>query len=659
MKQICYITLLLSLCFVGYSQTNGGGYWQEMKQIKQAKQPDTAQVNLWLAVARKVSSNKPDSALYFANQALLVSDKLAWDKGIADAYYESGTAHRIVGNYPRALADQLKALRIYETQKDSLGLSKATMAIATIYWFEDNYDKALQYNRKALEIAEAQRNLDGISKTLNNIGILLHDKKSYKEALTNYFKSLKISEQLNNKRSMASALHNIGEVYADVGDMSRGFEYLNQSLKIGEEINDKNFVANTLIVMSQLYQKQGNIEESVRYAEKGFLIAETIGSKEYMKDASNVLYADYKLRHNMTRALEYYELYVNYRDSLFNESNHKQIAHLQASYELEKKQNQIETLAKETKLQQEANKEHIFVRQVLIAFVIAILIILGLFIKSNLDRKRTNQLLLQQKREIEEKREELAKQQQQIIQQNKTLSSQNNKLVALNAEKDGLVGIVAHDLRAPLNRIKGFAQILSFEENLNEDQQMMLKRIDKTCNAGIALIKDLLLINNIEYESAKLKPTDIDLLVFLKNFIEQFEAQAQAKQIKLHFIFPNHNVSLQTDENFFSRILDNLLSNAIKFTHRGKNIYVQCEEKDDKVIVSIKDEGQGLSLEDQQKLFIKFQKLTAKPTGGEESTGLGLAIVKALVDKLQGEISVESEVDKGATFIVSFNKKLS
>jgi signal transduction histidine kinase len=290
--------------------------------------------------------------------------------------------------------------------------------------------------------------------------------------------------------------------------------------------------------------------------------------------------------------------------------------------------------------------------------VLLVLIVLALFIRANSEKKRTNILLLAQKAEIEQTKAELIIQKQQILEQNLLLSKNNEKLIDLNNEKDGLVGIVAHDLRAPLNRIKGFAQILGFEENLNEDQLMMLKRIDKTCNAGIALIKDLLIINNIEYESTRIVKTDIEMSIFLKNFMEQFEYQASAKQIKLHLADFSSPIMLQTDENFIGRILDNILSNAIKFTHQNKNIYIKCEEIDDTILIAIRDEGQGLSKEDQQKLFIKFQKLSAKPTAGEESTGLGLAIVKALVDKLQGEISVSSKIDEGTEFTIKLPKYL-
>ncbi len=648
--------MYIGIATLSYAQTIPKlDYWQDMQKIKSSQKADSALVNLWLKIANKISTNRPDSSIFFSLQALQVAKKIQWKQGIANANYQIGIANKVMGEYEKATENQLIALRIYEKEKDSIGLGNGFTEIATLYWLQKNYDKALENDKKALAIAEKQQNIDKISRTLNNIGVLLYEKKEYKTALIYYFNALKIAEQLKNRRGIASAYHNIGETYAAIHD-GRGLEYLDKGLVIGREINDLHFVANTLIIISQIYQKQGNINESLKYAEEGYLLAKKIGAKEYVKEASNILYADYKMRHNMAMALRYHELYVTYKDSIYTEDRDRKIANLLANYELDNKRKELEMLAKEGKLQQEINKKQEVISYYLAAFMVLLLIFIAVLVGINRYRRKNNTILLAQKQEIERNRKELLEHQQQIYAQNIALSKQNEKLTELNNEKDGLVGIVAHDLRAPLNRIKGFAQILSFEENLNEDQTMMLKRIDKTCNAGIALIKDLLIINNIEYESTKIVETEIEVVAFLKTFIEQFEPQATSKQIKLHLSIAEKTIYLKTDENFMSRILDNILSNAIKFTHHGKNIFVRCEELADTILIAIKDEGQGLSKLDQQKLFIKFQKLSARPTAGEESTGLGLAIVKALIEKLGGEIQVISEQNEGAEFIIKLPK---
>ncbi len=234
----------------------------------------------------------------------------------------------------------------------------------------------------------------------------------------------------------------------------------------------------------------------------------------------------------------------------------------------------------------------------------------------------------------------------------KEIKSQKENLEDLNREKDGMVGVVAHDLRAPLNRVMGLAQIIKMTKDLDKELLDTLALIEKMCDSGISLIRDLLVINNVEYESGQMDWKEIILNDFITLLLKNYEVQAKNKKIKIHFNHSQEQLIIKTDETFLGRIIDNLLSNALKFSPPHLNIYLTISRIENKAAISIRDEGYGISPEDQQKMFKKFQKLTAQPTGGEDSTGLGLAIVKSLVEKLEGNIRVVSELKKGAEFIV-------
>jgi signal transduction histidine kinase len=103
------------------------------------------------------------------------------------------------------------------------------------------------------------------------------------------------------------------------------------------------------------------------------------------------------------------------------------------------------------------------------------------------------------------------------------------------------------------------------------------------------------------------------------------------------------------------QVLENLISNAVKYSPPGKNIFVRLRQQSGAIRLEVQDEGPGLSGEDQKKLFGKFARLSAKPTGGEHSTGLGLSIVKKMVEALTGRVWCESEPGRGATFIVELS----
>ncbi len=236
--------------------------------------------------------------------------------------------------------------------------------------------------------------------------------------------------------------------------------------------------------------------------------------------------------------------------------------------------------------------------------------------------------------------------QQAILQQQQTLKE-------LSETQNYLMSIVAHDLKAPLNRVQGLMQLLPLVGPLNDEQQEHVQMIDKVVESGRRLIEDILTINAYESDYDSLSLETLDLNAFVKEVIDMHQqSMAAKKEITILFQAPEI-YTLRTDKDSLTRILDNLISNAIKFSPPQKKVWVGIEQKGKLFQISIKDQGPGISEKDQAKMFKKFQKLSAKPTGGETSTGLGLSIIKVLTKKLKGEITYETALGKGTTFFLT------
>jgi signal transduction histidine kinase len=247
----------------------------------------------------------------------------------------------------------------------------------------------------------------------------------------------------------------------------------------------------------------------------------------------------------------------------------------------------------------------------------------------------------------------LSKLYQTIQKGEKALSNQRTKLEEMTQAQNHLMSIVAHDLKAPLNKVLGLVQLMPMVGELNHEQQSYVQMINKVVEGGRKLIDDILIINSYESSFETISPEKINMVDFLQEILKTFEQTANTKNIQLHLATPEEPVEIEGEADSLSRIFDNLLSNALKFTYRDKSIYINIESINQiGIVISIKDEGQGISAEDQKKMFRKFQKLSARPTGGESSTGLGLSIIKVLVEKLGGKIDFESAVGKGTTFYV-------
>jgi signal transduction histidine kinase len=214
------------------------------------------------------------------------------------------------------------------------------------------------------------------------------------------------------------------------------------------------------------------------------------------------------------------------------------------------------------------------------------------------------------------------------------------------------MNIVAHDLKAPLNRILGLTQVLELEGELSPKQKEYIQMIKNSTRAGSNLIIDLLDVNAIEEKGSAPVAALHNLKEWFDERVKTFQLAADAKQLKLE-ADNRAPEAFVTDADFMGRIFDNLLSNAIKFSQAGKTIRILMLAEHNVLKLVISDEGPGFSEQDKQLIFQKFKKLSARPTGGESSNGLGLAIVKTLVDRLNGTINLESKPGEGATFAVT------
>jgi signal transduction histidine kinase/ligand-binding sensor domain-containing protein len=247
----------------------------------------------------------------------------------------------------------------------------------------------------------------------------------------------------------------------------------------------------------------------------------------------------------------------------------------------------------------------------------------------------------------------LEEQAQEILKANDTLHQQNDQLTLLNNEKNEFLGIAAHDLKNPLNAIMNYAMMLQDTDyDLSiEDQQGFLKHITESSEQMFELIKNLLDVNAIERGGIALDIMEIDICTALNHVVQRYESRAATKAI--HFDYqPCKSLMAQADEQYLVQILDNLVSNAVKYSPPSNTIFVRSRLYNGCARIEIQDQGPGLSAEDMHKLFGKFARLSARPTGGEHSTGLGLSIVKKLVEAMNGRVWCESELGNGATFIV-------
>ncbi|MDE2430525.1 MAG: HAMP domain-containing histidine kinase, partial [Burkholderiales bacterium] len=241
----------------------------------------------------------------------------------------------------------------------------------------------------------------------------------------------------------------------------------------------------------------------------------------------------------------------------------------------------------------------------------------------------------------------------EVRQRTSELADAVTRLQKLDKEKNEFLGIAAHDLKNPLTGIIGMSALLQkIHATLSEEQQSdYLQRISKNGQRMMHIISNLLDVNALETGQPHIRLEAIDLGQAARDVIQHYQETLAAKDLQLEVAVQEH-ILIRADQNTTIQLLDNLISNAIKYSPLGKHIWLSVSRHDNFGQFSIRDEGPGLSRQDQEHLFEKFVRLSSLPTAGEHSSGLGLFIVKKLSEALGGGVRCDSVPGQGCTFTV-------
>lgn len=238
------------------------------------------------------------------------------------------------------------------------------------------------------------------------------------------------------------------------------------------------------------------------------------------------------------------------------------------------------------------------------------------------------------------------------------LKNARDRLRQLAEDKDELLGILAHDLKNHVGGMKMSAEIMRGQiEKLNDERLNKLsENILRSSSQLLAFVKEFLA--NAAAENGfvpKLAPVNFSNAV--NNVIQQHLVPAKQKRLEIKTEFSNEDSMALADASALEQVLDNLLSNAIKFSPSGRKISISVKPTISHVECVVRDEGPGFTGEDKERMFHRYTRLSARPTGGEPSTGLGLSIVRKLVRGMRGEIILESKPGQGATFTIQLPRQ--
>jgi signal transduction histidine kinase/DNA-binding response OmpR family regulator len=597
------------------------------------------------------SQGKYQEAIKHINMAVPYYEKINYQKGMAGCYNNIGLCLRNLGDFPQAIANYFKALKIHEKLGSRQAQAQIYNNIGLVFKSQEKYDRALHYYWLSFHKSEGidPRNQAG---ALDNIGAIYLLKKEYSTAISYLNQSRNLFETHKEPMGLVVCDTDLGKTYTAMNQYARAETYFRRAWQEGTKLGYNSGVLSSLLGLGEIRLKTDRASESFEFFDNALTLSNQLKHKDGRLRSYAGLATAYEHTGNFTEAYHYQSKWIALKDSVFNEETAKKITRVQAEYESEKKQAEIEILKKD----QQVSK---LWRNAVGAGLVALLIIAGLIVSRQRLKILKDQILLSQSKVVAEKNLQLEKQTQLLEDQAKILADQAKQLQVLDEAKSRFFTNISHEFRTPLTLIIG---TLSEKLHLlNEVSETVIRRpeinvMHRNAQRLLQLINQLLDLSKIESGQMELALQTDDIKPLLDVVMASFSSLADQRHIHQLVQLPAQQLLVSYDADQLEKVVTNLLSNAFKFTPDGGEIRLTAEQIviHEKAFVQlvVEDSGIGIAPDQMERVFDRFYRGASAQAARQPGTGIGLSLVKEIVQLHNGTIQIENKVGPGARFVV-------
>lgn len=572
--------------------------------------------------------NNTQTALYYFDKVIKESKTHELKKYLGKALMFKGYIYSIQLQNTKAIESLLQSLDIAKSIHDTATIVNALSYIGYEYQKGQDFEKTLATIQEGLSLAKKAKNLVLIRSMYSSLALYYQSlgkttlQKQYADSVW------MIAKQQNDSLWMAHALLSLAGIEMNEKRFDSAQILLRKVLIINRAKGEPRFIAFILTSLAICSQALHDESQAELY---GLEALHTVEGTAYWKELSEIyafLAQLYTSQKRFDLALKYQTKQMEIKDSIFSYERKDIESEVLANLELQnakKENNDLKGKEKENRRDLRIQAITIFV---ISALVVALSVILFLLYKSYLKNRIVHEQLTQKSNEI---------------------FQSNSKLAELNEIKDQLFSIISHDLRSPVQSLSSLLELLEKNALSYTQFQAIIPKLKKQTKETTDLLDNLLLWAKNQQKGIDMKPKMLNLKEIIEKNFALFTDLANQKNIQL-----THNIPIDAtawaDESMVLTVFRNLIHNALKFTNTGGQVNVSMKKEAAYVVLSVEDNGVGISPEALEKIF--KGNFTTYGTKSEKGTGIGLGLAKAFIEQNGGKIMVESQEKKGTIFHV-------
>jgi two-component system, sensor histidine kinase and response regulator len=592
---------------------------------------DTTKVVFLSKLVDSLRERSSQQALQYAMNGKQLSERLSYKKGVAQMLEIIAWLNYRNSDLSTALEINKQALAVAKEAKQPSIVAKCLIGIAAIHFDQENYPLAIIHFRQAAIIGNQQKDIKTYARSINNIGFAFIQLKQYDSAT--YYTTISYNIAKENKEYYVQGFscRNFGEIAVGKSDWQQAVKFYKEGWRLADESNNNYLKVSIFYRLGNVYNLLGKPELAIPMLQEAIALGKKNSYRDELERSLKAIAESYAALNEYSKAFSFQREYISLHDSLVNQKKTEQLVLAQARFDSEMKQAQIELLTRDAELQQRELGNQKILTYFFIGFASLLLILMFVLWSNNKQIKGAKRILEQRNNEVRKQAEQLT---------------------ALNITKDKLFSIISHDLRSPLAGLKSLMELISRNGLTQEEFFSVSKTLRRNIDSVYDDLENLLQWAQTQLNGIKPNPTAFDLKALVSEKLHLFEELAKSKHIDLINGIEDR-IMLYADKNQIGLVLRNLLANAIKFSMAKGIVKVTAQLADNAIILHVKDDGVGMSLQEVNNLFNAGTHFTKRGTQNEKGIGLGLLLVKEFIEKNKGTITVSSELGKGSTFSIT------